>query len=197
MRHATFAFVLAAASLLTAASAYGQAYRCDSGGTAYLSARPCAAAAKSEIRSYGPARSAAGTRYSAPVSGVPKAEEHLKYLGSGCASISEAIRTGPARGVRGDVIGALNAEYSQKCSLEDQSARKQLQEDRSQEQRQALGQREGATTERQRVRLKLEQCTGMREVLVLKRRRESDLNVKEVEALRGLEKAYNERCVAM
>jgi hypothetical protein len=36
---------------------------------------------------------------------------------------------------------------------------------------------------------------GMRDVIGLKRRRESFLNASEVEALRHLELAYNERCL--
>jgi len=187
----------AALALLLAAScsAHAQAYRCISGGTAYFSDRPCARA-KPQISVYGPARTATATQYTPQLPGAPKAQEHVKYLGSACASTSEAIRTGPTRGVRGDVIRALHDEYSQKCSLEDQDARRQLQEEKSQQQQVTMAQRQGVRDERQQAKKRADQCTGMRDVVVLKRKRESELNAKEVGALRELEKAYNERCIA-
>lgn len=189
--------LLVLVSLLGGSSlAQGQTYRCSSGGTTYLSDKPCSTSAATQLRSYGPLRSATAPQYSAPTPGAPKAQEHVKYLGSGCASISEAIRTGPARGVRGDVIQGLHEEYRQKCALEDQDARTQLQQDISQEQRVKLDQRDSVVGERRQAIQRSERCTAMRDVIALKRRRESELNSKEVEALRNLERTYNETCIA-
>jgi hypothetical protein len=123
-------------------------------------------------------------------------QEHVKYLGSGCASISEAIRTAPARGVRGDVISGLQEEYHQKCSIEDQDARNQLRQEKSLQVQAGLAQRDGAINERKQAKVKSEQCAGMRDVIALKRKREKELNEKEVAALRDLERAYNDRCLA-
>ena len=183
------------ACLLVASAAHAQAYRCSAGGSTYFSDRPCGTGSSSKLGSYGPTRSAAPSTYSPQLADAPKAQDHVRYLGSGCASISEAIRTGPTRGVRGDVLRGLHEEYNQKCALEDQEARRQVSDERSQQNQQKLAQLEGVKQERQQARMRSEQCTGMKEVIVLKRKRESELNTKEVQALRDLEKGYNERCI--
>ena len=190
-RRATFFGILIAAS-----SSYAQTYRCSSGGSTYLSDRPCGDQNRTQIGVYGPARSSAATPYSSQLPGAPKVQEHVKYLPSGCASIVEAIRTGPARGVRGDVIRSLQDEYNQKCSLEDQDARNQLRQEKSQQKQLKLAERDEATKGRQQSKLRADQCGSMREVIALKRKRESELNSMEVGALRDLEKTYNERCIA-
>jgi len=179
--------------LIAAPAAYAQTYRCNSGGSTYLSDRPCNDTSRTQIGMYGPARSA--TPYSSQLPGTPKAQEFVKYLPSGCASIVEAIRTAPARGVRGDVIRALQEEYNQKCSIEDQEARNQLRQEKSQQQQIKLAERDGAMKERQQSKQRADQCGNMREVVALKRKRESELNSMEVTALRNLENTYNERCI--
>jgi len=191
-----FAHAAVVALLLAVPSVYGQTYRCSSGGSTHLSDRPCNDASKAQLGMYGPSRSATATPYSSQLPGVPRAQEYVKYLPSGCASIVEAIRTAPARGVRGDVVRALQDEYSQKCSLEDQDARNQLRQEKSQQQQIKLAERDGAVKERQQMQMRADQCGNMREVIALKRKRESDLNPMEVGALRDLERAYNERCIS-
>jgi hypothetical protein len=183
------------APLIAASATQAQTYRCSSGGTTYLSDRPCATAPKASMGAYGPSRSMAPNPYSAPLPGAPKAQDHVKYLSADCASISEAIRTGPARGVRGDVIQGLHEEYRQKCSLEDQEAHARAQQDHSREQQLKLSQRDGLAREREQARLQSDQCGAMRDVIALKRQREKALNPKEVDALRDLERSFNQRCV--
>lgn len=182
------------AILFVSPFAHAQTYRCSSNGTTSLSDRPCAAG-KTQISAYGPGRSTA-PQYSSQLPGAPKAEEHVRYLSSGCASISEAIRTGPARGVPSDVVRALHEEYNQKCSLDDQDARIQANKERSEVHRQKVAQRQGVAAEQQQTKIQQEQCAGMRDVVALKRKREAELNSKEVEALRQLEAAYNQRCLS-
>jgi len=191
---ATHATVVAL--LIAAPAAYGQTYKCTSSGSTYLSDRPCGDTGRTQIGSYGPSRSATATPYSSQLPAAPKAQEFVKYLPSGCASIIEAIRTAPARGVRGDVIRGLQDEYSQKCSIEDQAARGQLRQEKSQQQQVKLAERDEALKERQQSKLRADQCGSMKEVIALKRKRESELNSLEVGALRDLEKTYNDRCIA-
>ena len=181
--------------LLAAASAHGQGYRCGSGRAAHYSDRPCGTSSTDTVLgAYGPSRAAPS--YTQQLPGAPRMQEHVKYLGSGCASISEAIRTAPARGVRSDVISGLQEEYHQKCSIEDQDARNQLRQEKSLQVQAGLAQRDGAINERKQAKVKSEQCAGMRDVIALKRKREKELNEKEVAALRDLERAYNDRCLA-
>jgi hypothetical protein len=150
---------------------------------------------RTQLGAYGPTAPQTYTPYSAPVPDAPRVQDHVKYLGSACASISEAIRTGPTRGVRSDVLRGLQEEYAQKCSVEDQDARRQAQQDKSREFQAKVAERDGVARERQQVKARLEYCDGMRDVIGLKRKREPSLNAQEVEALRDLEKAYNSRCL--
>jgi hypothetical protein len=175
--------------------AHAQVYRCSSGGSTYLSDRPCPVLPKTQLGGYGPLTSGTYVPYSAPLPDAPRAQDYVKYLGSACASISEAIRTGPTRGVRGDVIRGLQEEYSQKCSVEDQDARRHAQQDKAQDLQGKLAERDNGVRERQQVKARLDYCNGMKDVIGLKRKRESSLNPTEVEALRNLEKAYNIRCI--
>jgi len=125
----------------------------------------------------------------------PKAEEHLQYLGSGCASISEAIRTGPSRGLRGDVLRDLHEEYRLKCSLDDQEARNRVQRVRGEQRQSQLAQRERTQAEQQQAHALKERCNAMQDTIALRRKRETGLNPKEVDALRGLEVTFNQVCL--
>ncbi len=177
---------------MAAGAAHAQSYRCSSGGQVHFSDRPCNNAS---LRMYGEARPAPAPRYPSAPSGIPKAQEHVKYLSSACASISEAIRTGPARGVRHDVIRGLHEEYREKCALEDQEARARVQQDQQNQRQTQVAERETALVDRQQARERADRCNAMRDVVALKRKREPELNAKEVEALRSLEKTYNEVCL--
>lgn len=187
--------------LAASGSALAQSHRCSSDGRTYYSDRPCNGNTK--LQMYGPAptypeRRAErhADRYSPSTSAIPRTQEHVQYLSPACASISEAIRTGPARGVRGDVIRGLHDEYRDKCSVEDQDARAQVQQQLHNQRQNQLAQREMSAAEKQQARERAERCGGMRDVIGLKRKREAELNPKEVEALRNLEKTYNEVCLA-
>lgn len=52
-----------------------------------------------------------------------------------------------------------------------------------------------AKSAKQQEKAKADRCNGMRDVISLKRKRERELNVKEIESLRALETAYNTSCV--
>lgn len=189
-------FALAAALLFTSSTVFGQTYRCSSGSTTYLSDRPCPSGSSNKFGGYTGGRSSTSAPYFPPTPGAPKAQEHVKYLGAGCASINEAIRTGPSRGVRHDGVQALQEEYREKCSIEDQDARRQAQEDSAQQVKAKVAERDGLKSQKQQAEVRSAQCLGMRDVIALKRKRESQLNETEVQALRNLEQAYNQRCLA-
>ena len=181
--------------LLMACAATGasaQTYRCVAGSSTYYSDKPCS---KPTIGTYGPARSPA-TSHSTALPRVARAEEHVKYLGAECSSISEAIRTAPARGVRGDVVRDLRDEYRRKCDIEDQEARKRQRKDRELEQDEKAAQRDAVARDRMQAARQGDRCNNMRDVISLKRKREASLNEKEVEALRGLERTFNETCLS-
>jgi len=144
------------------------------------------------MQTYGPARTA--PQYTSMPHAMPKAQEHVKYLSSACSSISEAIRTGPARGVKSDVMRGLYEEYRQKCSLEEQEARTQVHQDARAQQQVHVAQRERGAADKREANIRADRCLGMRDVISLKRKREAELNAKEIDALRALERTFNEVC---
>ena len=126
---------------------------------------------------------------------VAKAQDHLKYLRPECVSISEAIRTGPARGVRSDVVQSLHEEYRRKCSFDDQEARKQVIDDNKMEWQSRIAQRDVNKAARQQAAANSDHCFAMRDAVSSKRKRHEQLDPQETMALRDLERAYNERCI--
>jgi hypothetical protein len=184
-------------AILWATAAQAQTYRCSAGGSTYLSDKPCGTGqATGRVGSFGPTAPALSSSYSQSYSRPSGVEPHVKYLGAECASISEGMRTAVVRGVRGNVVNDLQKEYQQKCALEDQDARRKAQQESAQDMRQKQAQRDAVVTARAQTQQSAERCAGMRDVIGLKRKRESTLNEKEVAALRALEVTFNEQCLA-
>ncbi|HPG78238.1 MAG TPA: hypothetical protein PK756_06190 [Piscinibacter sp.] len=189
--------LLALAMLLAVAGVQAQSYRCSNGSSIYYSDRPCGQAPAGKLGAFGGnSRSAPSAAYAPQLPRAGKAQGHVKYLSPACADISEAIRTAPARGVRGDVVTGLHEEYREKCSLEDQDARRQLRQDEQMQQSEKVAQRDSIANERAQAQQRADQCAGMRDVIALKRSREKQLNETEVAALRSLEGNYNSRCLS-
>ncbi len=184
------------AVMLPAFAVNAQTYRCQSSSGTYFSDRPCSPSTGSKIGGYGPLQPSTSAGYPSRVPPVARVEDHVKYLSAGCASISEAIRTGPNRGVRLDVIQGLREEYRRKCLVEDQEARTNARRDATAEEASMLAQRDADRNKREQTRVKADQCAGMRDVISTKRKRERELNATEVAALRSLESSYNDRCVS-
>lgn len=189
-------------ALACAGAAQAQTYRCSAGGAAYYSDRPCAGTGApasgqgTKLSGYGPATRPMPASAGRTGGGPQKTEAHVNYLRPECASISEAIRTGPSRGVKYDVLRDLQEEYREKCDDDDQAARRRVQEDRQRLQQAELNRQQVMLQARNEARLRDDQCANMRDVIGVKRRREAELNEKEVAALRSLEKTYNDGCLA-
>ena len=190
MKSAVIGFLLAGFGTV----AFAQAYRCGgSGGSPYYSDRPCSGA-PTQIRSYGP-MPVGRYVHGGSSSSLPKAPEHLQYLGSECASINDAIRTAPIRGIGHGVISELHDEYNRKCAEDDQRARSLLAQEQSRQSQARTQVQDQATRQLAQARAQSQQCESMRDVITLKRRREAALNPTEVAALRSLEAAFNQRCL--
>jgi len=189
--------ILVGVAVLWAAAAQAQAYRCSSGGSTYISDKPCGTGqATGRVGSFGPTAAPPSPSYTQQYTRPSSVEPHVKYLGAECASISEGMRTAGVRGVRGNVVYELQHEYQQKCSLEDQEARRKVQQESARDMNQKQAQRDAVVTARAQTQQTAERCAGMRDVIGLKRNRESTLNEKEVAALRALEVTFNEQCLA-
>jgi hypothetical protein len=179
---------------LFSAAASAQTYRCSANGRIYYSDRPCTEDAK--LQSYGPTDNRVA-RVTLPSSGqaAPRAEEHLKYLSSECAAISEAIRTAPARGVRYQDVNALRRDYDSKCAFEDRDARAKVSNDRQREYQQHQARKEAEARDQKQAMAQRERCDGMRDVIAVRRKRESQLDAHDLESLHSLQKTYNEVCL--
>lgn len=186
-----------AASLMMASPASAQSlYRCKSGNSTYVSDRPCTTGAASSFGTIGP-QGGNGT-YQQPsstyVQRAPKTAEHVGYLSSACADIAEAIRTGPSRGVRGDVISGLHEEYRQKCADDDAAARQRLAEDKRNERDAKRSVQTAAQQQQQQTRIASEQCNELLRILAAKRRQTATMNDGERADLQRSETNYAERC---
>lgn len=191
-----FGAAIAAAALAAAPAASAQSmYRCKSGNSTYLSDRPCTTGAGSTL---GTLSAAPGNTYQQPsstyVQRAPKTAEHVGYLSSACADIAEAIRTGPSRGVRGDVISGLHEEYRQKCSEDDAQARQRVAEDRRNERDAKRSVQTAAQQQQQQTRIASDQCNELLRILAAKRRQTATMTDGERADLQRSEESYAERC---
>ncbi|KQU80797.1 hypothetical protein ASE08_08760 [Rhizobacter sp. Root16D2] len=187
---------IAAAALVAAPAASAQSmYRCKSGNSTYLSDRPCTSGAGSTLGTIGTAPSPTYPQPSGTyVQRAPKAAEHVGYLSSACADIAEAIRTGPSRGVRGDVIGGLHEEYRQKCSEDDAAARQRVAEDRRNERDTKRAAQSASQQQQQQARIASDQCNELLRILAAKRRQTATMSDGERADLQRSEASYAERC---
>lgn len=185
------------ASAAGAAWAQGPVYQCNNNGQTWLSRTPCPAGPASggtTLKQYGavPERPVYPTSRR---SGDPRpADAHTQYLSADCARISEAIRTGPARGVPYSVVGELRQEYRHKCQDDDREARTQAYQDekRAREERKAL--RDAERSAKADVVRQSAQCDEMLRALANKRRRVDTLTPGERDDLDRFQARYDERC---
>lgn len=191
-------------ALLMSSQADAAPQRCtDAQGRAYWSDRACpipGASTRLGVIAAPPDRYRPSSSW--PSSSTPRAaqpEAHLAYLSGECASLYEAIRTGPARGVGSGIIGSLRQEYQRKCELADRDARSAAQRDAQNLRSAATAQRDAQLAAKAERQDQAQQCNAMRDSIGLRRKRERDgaLNDKEVSALRSFEVSFNERCLAV
>ncbi|HEY8878081.1 MAG TPA: hypothetical protein VIN03_10985 [Roseateles sp.] len=185
-------FAALALLLSLSPAAFAATYRCDVGGSVYITDKPCAApapAAPPPMGSIGPARTPAS--YQPRLPSMPEAPEHHRYLSPRCAELSDAIRTGPARGVNSATVSALRREYEEKCSEDDQYARRQVYESKRKERENVLATRTEAERSREEAERTREKCIALLDSL---RNRRVE-NETERRNKRAAEDAYNASCL--
>jgi hypothetical protein len=121
---------------------------------------------------------------------VVRAPEVQRYLSPACAQLNDAIRTGPARGLRWDTIAQLREEYRGKCREDEDQARQDLRHAQVQ-QREA---QQAEQVARQRLVQDRSRCQELQRILVGKRRRIEGMAEGERHDLERSEAAYAERC---
>ena len=183
---------------LAAQAAPGQAmYRCTSaGGGAYLSDRPCDTTPRATLRAFGPVpeQPSYGQSYYGPQ--MNKAPEILPYLSPECAQLNDAVRTGPARGLKGASMTELVEDYRRRCGEDEQLAHQKLQQakrdDREQRQQALASQK----AEQARAQLSVDQCNEMLRNLAARRQRAAAMTPGERGDLELFEANYKARCKA-
>ncbi|MBC7917979.1 MAG: hypothetical protein H7Y28_09235 [Rhodoferax sp.] len=173
-------------------SAFGQSrYVCrQSNGSTTISDRPCNDSG-APVVAYGP------TQQQPTFSNIPKspdAPEHLKYLGSRCASMNDAIRTGPSRGLTYQTQAELQRSYRRDCAEEESQAYRQLSEDRRSSQTAKQESQRQANAEKQQSALKQQQCDESKRIIHTKSAR-TDLNDGERAELARFKENYQARCL--
>lgn len=182
-------FILAGQASSTA---YAQSrYVCrQSNGSTTISDRPCNGSASSVV-AYGP------TQQQSTSSSIPKAPEapdHLKYLGARCASMNDAIRTGPTRGLTYQTMADLQKNYRKECADEESQAYSRLSEDRRNSQTAKNESQRQANAEKQQAALKQQQCDESKRIIYNKSVR-TDLTEGERAELARFKENYQARCL--
>ncbi|UXH78856.1 hypothetical protein [Roseateles amylovorans] len=196
---------------LTSSICQAQTYRCNVNGSTYFSDRPCGSAAPQppqpgKLGTFGPAgggnSNSGASNYgsssygSSSYSGsVRKPPEYAQYLTSACAQLEEAIRTAPARGVRGDTLQGLNEEFRTRCNEDVQEAQRKFYQKRREQSQQRDDQRQQLAAAQAEQRRQDEHCANMRAVIADKRAAMASLDARQKELLQQMQENYNLRCM--
>ncbi len=181
-------FLLTLVTLICAESeVFAQArYSCTArNGVTYMSERACPS-----ISVYGPAPERQTNTY------IPKmgeAQEYLQYLSSRCSSLSEGIRTGPARGVKHDVTAELQRNYQRECADDEREARNKVSNLRRDAAIQKKSSQQMAAVDQQKMQARQQQCDESKRIIFNKKKR-TDLSEGEQQELQRFMQNFKERC---
>ena len=126
--------------------------------------------------------------------GVGKAPEHLTYLGAECATLNDAMRTGPARGLRWTALSDLHNEYRTKCAEEDSEARQKVSHDNTDLRNARRSEQMAKNFQRERSALERDQCHELLRILHGKRQRLAEMNAGRRADFERSEVSYRGRC---
>lgn len=194
VRHAAMRWAVGVAMVACVPAAFAQTmYRCSNGASSYLSDRPCSAPVRGTLGVYGPTpeRPSYNQNYTPSMN---KAPEFLPYMSPECAQVNDAIRTGPARGLKSMAMSELIADYRQRCSEDEQQALQKLYQVKTEQRdgrRQAQAQVSG---EKARATLSAEQCYETLRILAARRKRADAMSPGERGDLDLFEANYKARC---
>lgn len=187
---------MALAFLCTGAQAQTR-YTCRYNGSYYQSTQPCpgnssgTSSGGSDLVYHGPVNTQ--PRYEPQTPRVTEAPSTLRYLSPRCASLSDAIRTAPARGLKYDTIRQLQQEYSRECSEDESEARSRLSQERRDQKQQQKEAMALTKAEQERASIRAQQCGESKRILFSKRAR-TDLTDGEKAELKRFEENYLARC---
>ncbi len=124
---------------------------------------------------------------------ITDAPEYLKYLSPQCSAMNDAIRTGPARGVRYETTAELQKNYQMQCADDESEARSKLAVERREAKKVQKDAVQAEQASQQRSQLAQQQCDESKRILYVKKRR-TDLNEGEKAELLRFEENYKSRC---
>jgi hypothetical protein len=125
------------------------------------------------------------------------APDFLDRLSPRCSSLNDAIRTGPARGLRSETISDMRQEYQQKCSEEEYEVstriRTELSDRKKQEKTQKQESQQLEIRTKERTALEQQQCFESKRIIQAKRAR-TDLSAGEKGDLQRFADNHQRRC---
>lgn len=185
-----FCLVFLAGLLFTGLAMAQTRYSCRSasGGT-IVSDKPCGSS--SGMTYYGPTASQGTSNTYVPK--VSAAPDHLKYLSPHCSSMNDAIRTGPARGVKYETTSELQKNYQRECADDERDAYSQLSGERNETRSAKNETKQAAIAAVQRTQIAQQQCDESKRILFIKKRR-TDLTDGEKLDLLRFEENFKSRC---
>jgi hypothetical protein len=127
-------------------------------------------------------------------SSADEASEILPYLSPGCAELNDAMRTGPSRGVHGDVLSQLQREYRTKCGDEESLAYQRLRDEQSNQRGAAVQARQALVAQKQLSAQESARCDELLRILAGKRKRVDGMSEGEKADLQRSEEAFQTRC---
>lgn len=163
-------------------------YTCTSNGRTYASSHPCPS---SGMVYYGPATTSPSSE--SRIAKIDQAPDTLKYLSPRCASLNDAIRTAPARGLKYETISEMRKEYEQQCSDNEKDAHDQMSRERRENKKQMTEASKADQADRERANIQAQQCGESKRILFAKRAR-TDLTAGEKADLQRFEENYRSRC---
>ena len=107
--------------------------------------------------------------------------------------MNDAIRTGPARGVRYETTAELQKNYQMQCADDESEARSKLAVERREAKKVQKDALQAEQASQQRSQLAQQQCDESKRILYVKKRR-TDLNEGEKAELLRFEENYKSRC---
>jgi hypothetical protein len=169
-------------------------YRCTVDGKTAWSDRPCAAGAPA-LGSIGPEReSRSAGMTSMPM--VPKAANYIEYLSPLCAELNEGMRNGPARGLGARALYELHSSYRERCSDDDQAARKRFAEEQAKRREAANNEQMAEKRERDMIKVSREQCDEMYRIVHTRRKKLDTMTPGERADFDRFEANWKSRCRA-
>ena len=96
-------------------------YTCTQNGQTYSSGSPCPSTTAPKYYGPPPAERYSNT-YTPPPPKIGEAPPQVKYMSARCASLNDALRTAPARGLKYETIATMRRAYEDECREEEMEA---------------------------------------------------------------------------